>query len=366
MTSLALPPRPEKSSPVLLSLLLSFAITISTLGCGRTVMSMMGSQVERNLRADLPSELPDGLHVLVCGAGGPLPDERRSSACLAVIAGQSVFLVDVGAGASRNLAFAGLPPTRIERVFLTHFHSDHIDGLGELATLRWAGGDWEAPLPVHGPDGVAEIASGFNLAYRRDQTYRTAHHGIEVTPPKAAGLSASAFPAPPEGELPVVFAEGDLRVMAFEVEHDPVRPAVGYRIEYKGRSVSISGDTVRSANLIAASRGVDVLFHEALSRELVGVINESARKVGNANMTKITADILDYHASPVEAAQSAAEAEAGALVVYHVVPPLPAAPLERIFAQGMRDEYQGPIRISVDGTFVSLPASSTKILFSER
>ena len=344
----------------------ALALALTTLGCTGTVLSMMGSQVEENLRSDLAAELPDGLHVIVCGAGGPLPDERRSSACLAVIAGRSVFLVDVGGGASRNLARAGLPPTRIERVFLTHFHSDHIDGLGELATLRWAGGDWDAPLPIHGPEGVAEIASGFNLAYRRDQTYRTAHHGLEVTPPNAAGLSAAAFPAPTVGELPVVFAEGDLRVLAFEVDHDPVSPAVGYRIEYKGRSIAVSGDTARSANLIAASRGVDVLFHEALSRELVGVLNESARRVGNANMTKITSDILDYHASPVEAAESADEAGARALVVYHVVPPLPAAPLERIFRKGMREAYAGPIEIAVDGTFVSLPAHSAEIVIGER
>ncbi len=347
-------------------LLLAVALLASTPGCRSTVLSTMGRQVEQNLRADLPSALPDGLHVLVCGAGGPLPDDRRSSACLAVIAGDDVFLVDVGAGASRNLARSGLPPSRIERVFLTHFHSDHIDGLGELATLRWAGGDWNAPLPVHGPEGVAEIASGFNLAYRRDQTYRTAHHGLEVTPPNAAGLSASAFVAPAEGETPVVFAQGDLRVTAFAVDHHPVHPAVGYRIEYKGRSIAISGDTTRSSNLIAASRGVDVLFHEALSPVLVGVINESARKAGDTHMARITDDILDYHASPVEAAESAAEVGAGALVVYHVVPPLPASALERIFAEGMKDVFEGPIEISIDGTFVSLPAGSTDILFSER
>jgi ribonuclease Z len=115
---------------------------------------MMGNQVEKGMAFDLPKSLPDGLHVLVCGAGGPLPDKRRSSACLAVIAGDSVFLVDVGAGAARNLQLAGLPPNRIERVFLTHFHSDHIDGIGELATLRWAGSHWEAPLPLHGPRGA--------------------------------------------------------------------------------------------------------------------------------------------------------------------------------------------------------------------
>jgi ribonuclease Z len=348
------------------SSILGALLGLAALGCQSTMLSIMGGQVEERMAFDLPKSLPDGLHVLVCGAGGPLPDPRRSSACLAVIAGDTVFLVDVGAGASRNLTLAGLPPTRVEFVFLTHFHSDHIDGIGELATLRWAGGSWDAPLALHGPVGVAEIASGFNLAYRRDQTYRTAHHGLEVTPPSAAGLSASAFHAPADGEFPVVFERGDLRVTAFAVDHAPVSPAVGYRIEYKDRSISISGDTSKSANLIEASRGVDVLFHEALSPVLVGVLTESARKVGNEKIVKITQDILDYHASPVEAAESAEESGARALVVYHVVPPLPIAPLERIFAEGMDEVYDGPIAVAVDGTFVSLPAGSDEILFDER
>ena len=337
----------------------------AALGCGDQVLSFMGRRLEANMTADLPAELPDGLHVLVCGAGGPLPDTERSSACLLVIAGQRVLLFDVGAGASRNMALAGIQPALVERVFLTHFHSDHIDGLGELATLRWAGGDWQTPLVVHGPDGVAEIVSGFNLAYRRDQTYRTAHHGLEVTPPSAAGLSAAAFTEPVSGALDVVFEDGALRVAAFEVDHAPVDPAVGYRIDYKGRSIVISGDTNKSANLIAQARGVDVLFHEALSRTLVGVFRQSAENVGNATMARVAEDIVDYHASPVEAAESAAEAKAGALVVYHVVPPLPIAPLEGIFVEGMSDAYDGPIEIAVDGTFVSLPAGSDAIDLDE-
>ena len=289
--------------------IISVVLLIFGTGCTDTMLRMMGNRLEENMTFDLPASLPDGLHVLVCGAGGPLPDVKRSSACMIVIAGDTVMLFDAGAGSARNMALAGLPPSRVERVFLTHFHSDHIDGLGEVATLRWAAGDWPEPLPVHGPEGVAEIASGLNLAYRRDQTYRTEHHGVE----------------------------------------------------YKDRSIAISGDTSKSDNLIAQSRGVDVLFHEALSRTLVGVMNQSAQNVGNAILAKITADILDYHASPVEAAESARQADARALVIYHVVPPLPVAPLERIFRQGMSDAYDGPIEIAVDGTFVSLPAGSREI-----
>jgi len=331
-------------------------------GCAGVVSDAVRGRVEQNLTFDLPASLPDGLHVSVCGAGGPMPDVERSSSCLAVIAGTTVFLVDVGGSSARNLARAGLPPDRVERVLLTHFHSDHIDGLGEVATLRWAAGDWTEPLAVHGPSGVEQVVEGFNLAYAQDQTYRTRHHGEAVAPPAAAGMTAVAFPVPTKGQAVVVFERGPLRVLAFSVDHAPVDPAVGYRIEYRDRSIAISGDTARYANLSAHARGVDVLFHEALSRELVGLINEAATDVGDTTLAKITADILDYHASPVEAAESAAEAGAGALVLYHVVPPLPARPLERIYAQGVDDAFDGPVEVAVDGTFVSLPAGTDAIL----
>lgn len=342
-------------------ILVASALSLSSTGCRNTILNLMENQVVKVMTTDPLAALPDGLHVLVCGAGGPLPSENRTPACLLVIAGETVMLFDAGASTTRNLALEGFPVQLVERVFITHFHSDHIDGLGEAATIRWAGGSWETPLPVHGPHGVAEVVSGLNLAYRRDQTYRTEHHGLAVTPPNAAGLSASPFDLPPEGQPAVVFEGDDLRVLAYAVDHDPVSPAVGYRVEYKDRSISISGDTAKSASLESASQGVDVLFHEALSRVLVGVMNKVATDTGNANMAKITADILDYHASPVEAAESATTADVGALVIYHVVPPLPLAPLERIFKEGMDDAYHGPIEISVDGTFISLPAGSDEI-----
>lgn len=340
---------------------LSIAVVFSLEGCSSQLLQLMERQVTANFEADPVGDLADGLHVLVCGAGGPLPAENRTPACLLVIAGETVMLFDVGGGAARTMAMNGFPPPLVERVFLTHFHSDHIDGLGEVATLRWAGGDWKTPLAVHGPTGVAEVVDGFNGAYRLDQHYREVHHGPKVTPPGAAGLMAEPFAPPALGTAPIVFERGALRVKAFAVDHEPVSPAVGYRVEYKDRSISISGDTAYSENLVAQSSGVDVMLHEALSKRMVRVMNQAAGNAGNAIMAKITADILDYHATPVEAAQSAATAKARSLVVYHVVPPLPIAVLERVFREGMDDAYDGPIEIAVDGTFVSLPASSRAI-----
>ena len=129
------------------------------------------------MSVDPIAELPDGIHVVLCGAGSPLPDPARSGPCVAVVAAQKLFVVDVGTGASRNMQMMGLPPSQLAAVFLTHFHSDHIDGLGELSLQRWVGGTFATPLPLIGPIGVDEVAAGFNRAYRIDSTYRTAHHG---------------------------------------------------------------------------------------------------------------------------------------------------------------------------------------------
>src|SRR5690606_16961521 len=101
---------------------------------------LMERGLEARLAADRVAELGDGLHLALCGAGGPLPAPKASGPCVAVVAGQRLFIVDVGTDSPRNLGRMGYQVGDVERVFLTHFHSDHIDGLGELATLRWAGG----------------------------------------------------------------------------------------------------------------------------------------------------------------------------------------------------------------------------------
>lgn len=326
--------------------------------------------LERQVVAAMTSltadDLPDGLHVGICGAGGPLPDPERSLPCVFVIAGTELLVFDAGDGAAANLAGMRVRAGDIDGVFLTHFHSDHIGGIGELALQRWVRGNHTSALPLYGPSGVENIAAGLNLAYALDARFRTEHHGEEVAPSTGTGLVAEPFEQPAQNELVVVYTSGDLSVSAFQVDHDPVDPAVGYRLDYKGRSIVISGDTSKSASLINAARGVDVLFHEALSVELIGAIGEVARSAGNSGLAKIMADIPSYHASPVEVAEVAAEAGVDHLVFYHILPALPLPGLVSIFMAGVAEAYEGPVTLSVDGTFVSLPAGSDGIFVSKR
>lgn len=342
-------------------------VAVLSAGCTRGLtLRLMDRMLERNFAADFIGSLPDGLHVVLCGAGGPLPDPERSGPCVAVIAGGSLYLVDVGSGTARNVGTQGLGPGNVQAVLLTHFHSDHFDGLGELAFQRWTQGGWTTPLPLVGPSGVEEIAAGLDRAYAQDRNYRVAHHGPETVPPSGAGLVARAFAAPADGEAPVILEEGGLRVRAFRVAHEPVDPAVGYRFDYAGRSVVVSGDTARSDNLVHFAKGADLLVHEALSPELVGRMEAAAKAAGRPRLAKIMFDIPDYHTSPREAAAVAEAAGVRHLLFTHVVPQLPLGGLRRIFLDGTGDAFDGGITLGVDGTMVSLPSGSDAIDVSAR
>jgi ribonuclease Z len=326
---------------------------------------LMEKGLETRMGANIVNDMEDGLHLGLCGAGGPMPAPNASGPCVAVVAGDQLFVVDAGTDGPRNLARMGYQPGTIKGVFLTHFHSDHIDGLGEMSTLRWAGGDNATPLPVYGPDGVERVVDGFNAAYAQDFTYRHEHHGDLVAPLSAAGLQAMPFTKPPMGELTLVYEEKGLKVEALAVDHSPVEPAVGYRFSYKGRSLLITGDTVKLANIEEFARGIDLLVHEALAPNLVNMMHDTANKLGNRIMAKITQDILDYHASPVEAAETARDAGVGHLLYYHIVPPLVIPGQKALYLDGAEEVFPN-YTIGEDGVSFTLPANSDEIRLTRK
>jgi ribonuclease Z len=332
-------------------LLLCAAALAATTGCERQVER----QVERNLQRVDESVLasPD-LQVVLCGTGSPLPDADRASACTAVIAGGHFVLVDVGPGSWEVLDLADLPIARVEAVLLTHFHSDHIGDLGEAMTQGWIAGR-TAPLEVFGPPGTARVVAGFVEAYAADGEARVAHHGERWMPRAAAGAVARELPMPEGAGATPVFERDGLRIAMFTVDHEPVVPAVGYRFDYAGRSVVVSGDTRRSANVVAHARGADLLVHEALHPGLVGRATEAARRLGRERLAKLAGDIPGYHASPVEAAEIAREAGVAHLVLTHLVPAPSNALARRLFLAGVADAFEGEVTLGEDGMRFALP-----------
>lgn len=346
------------------ALVLAAAGGAAWLARGTLATHAMARLYAHALQRDPYEGLADGLHVGLCGSGSPMPDPNRAGPCTVVLAGQRLFVVDAGAGGTKNLALMNLPPGRVDAVFLTHFHSDHIDGLGELMLQRWAGGSWASPLPVYGPTGVDQVVHGFEAAYALDRGYRIAHHGPKVVPP--TGFGGEPRPFAPGAQDTVLIDDGTLKVTAFPVRHQPVEPAVGYRFDYKGRSVVISGDTAPSARLEAAARGVDLLVHEGLAPNLVALQHQAAVGGGRANIAAITHDILSYHSAPEAVAGIAARDNVRYLLFTHIIPQLPIRALEGPFLGRSHEIYHGPIRVGHDGDLISLPAGGTHILRTNR
>lgn len=296
------------------------------------------------LAGGVPAEY-DGLRVFVCGSGSPLPG--RAQACIAITAGDSLYLVDSGAGSPATMQLHGQPMAHLRAVLVTHLHSDHITGIPDMNLQSWVMGRNE-PLRVLGPAGVDRVVRGFNEAFAIDRGFRVAHHGAELLDPELGVMRAEAVG-------PGVVVEDDgLTITAFTVNHAPIAPAFGFRFDYRGRSVVVSGDTVVTFNLEAAARGADLLLHDVLSMRIVRTLEAAAIEAGASRMAQIFADITTYHAPAVELGALRERTGVRTLGVYHYVPPPRNYLMERIY----RHDLPADTVLTRDGTEFKLPAGS--------
>jgi ribonuclease Z len=308
----------------------------------------------------------DGLKVIFCGTSGPLPVKDRAKPCVAVQAAGKLYLVDIGPEATENLMLWRVPLDQARAVFLTHLHSDHIGGLGEFNLQSWVA-NRPVPLALVGPTGTEKVAAGFNLAYEADHGFRKAHHehGAFKFDLGVGLFKAQVVPTPrPDGTV-VVWRDGDLTVTAIRVAHEPITPAYGYRFEYKGRSVVVSGDTRKWPPLGAAAKGADVLIHEAQNADMTRALSTQLAAMGNPRMSSLMTDTLTYHTTPVEAAELARTAGVKRLVLYHLTQAGLPFYTPEAFTRGM--DAGGPLdwRLSKDGMTIDLPAGSDEIRFGQ-
>jgi ribonuclease Z len=143
-------------------------------------------------------------------------------------------------------------------------------------------------------------------------------------------------------------------VRAFRVDHGHVAPAFGYRVEYAGRSVVFSGDTVASPLVADAARGCDLLVHEAVNVRLMQSAIAALRDLGREEDARRAEGVLGYHADTIGVARVAAEAGAGRLVLSHLIPAARSPFFAWLFVSGMRDHYDGPIVVAEDGQHFAL------------
>ena len=327
-----------------------------------TVDTWLFRQVVRHAVSGGDAKLADAneLSVLLVGTGTPLPDVTRAGPSTMIAAGSHLYLVDAGVDSARNLQLWKIPLDRIDGVLITHLHSDHIGGLAEIRLQTWVAGR-KTPLKVYGPPGIERVVAGFNEAYAIDDSYRTKHHGAAMLPPEAANLVAVPITIPADTTTAPVFDALGLKVTAVRVKHEPANPAYGYRFDFAGRSVTVSGDTIYDEDLAHEAQGSDVLVHEALSPELVGIMHDEMLAAGRPRPAKIMHDIPGYHTSPVDAARIANMAHVKLLLYTHLLPILPNAIAVRAFLKGVADIRPDGVKVGHDGLIVRLPGGKADV-----
>ena len=290
--------------------------------------------------------------ITLLGTGSPSPRPNRYGPATLVEAGSKILLFDAGRGASLRIWQLGIPLRDLDAVFVTHFHHDHISGLADLWLTGWLPppfGQRQHALQVLGPTGVKDVTDGLQDAYARDIDIRVADEGL---PREGATFDVIEFSDPG-----TIYDQDDVRVTAFPVNHgELIKPAFGYRVDYAGRSVLISGDTKFDKNLIEAGRGVDVVVHEVVA---------ASDELFERYPTFLA--IKDHHTTPEEAGIVFDEIQPKLAVYTHLVR-LSAADMPELDLRDLvemtRRTYKGPLVVGHD--LLTIEVGDSVVVYDRR
>lgn len=294
----------------------------------------------------LPPVGKDEIAVTLVGTGSVVPNTTRYGNSTLIQAGGLSFLIDAGRGCAVRLTQVGMPMGKIDAFFLTHFHSDHVIGLPDLWMTGYLHPDFgqrAGMMEVNGPVGTTKLCNSMRDAFSDDIRIREADEHIDDT---ATRIKANEFAT--DG---VIFNRNGVTVTAFEVNHGPlIKPACGYRVDYAGRSVLVSGDTRFDENLIRHGAGCDVIVHE------VGVASEKLQEGDQL--------IMNHHTSPEEAGIVFARTKPRLAVFSHIVDLLddqrPATAVSEILRRAKKN-WQGRTMVGDDLTRIVISHSTVKV-----
>jgi len=267
------------------------------------------------------------IKVTLLGTGNPRPVMSRFGPSILVEAGKQKLVFDCGRGATQRLYQLKIPFSEITALFLTHLHSDHTVGIPDLWLTGWVMGR-TTPLPVWGPEGTKAMmehlqqAYAFDIHIRRDVDTKLPGAGAEVI---AQDIE--------EG---VIYNTAGVKVTAFLVDHGEIKPAFGYRVDYGGHSVTMSGDTRPSENLIKFAQGTDVLIHEVIDPQAFG----ETVTTDSADQRK---KIIEHHTTPEQAGIIFTRVKPRLAVYSHIVPPDVPDVIPHT-----RKTYAGPLEVGED------------------
>jgi ribonuclease Z len=274
--------------------------------------------------------------VTLLGTASPSPRPTRFGPSTLVEAGDQKLLFDAGRGVPIRMWQIKVPMGKLDALFITHFHSDHVSGIPDLWLTGWLGPEFGrrgAPFRVIGPTGTKALMENIEKAFSADVKIRLED---EKLPPAGIAVAAEEFDR--DG---LVYEKSGVKVTAFEVDHGAaIKPAYGYRIDYNGHSAVISGDTRYSQNVIKYGTGTDLLVHE----------------VGSARPELLAANIfvqriIAHHTTPKECGQVFAQAKPTLAVYTHIVllssEKTPEPTLDEVVAE-TRQTYDGPLVVGDD------------------
>jgi len=262
--------------------------------------------------------------VIVLGTGTPRPSINRFGPATLVSAGGEYFLFDSGRGVTIRLQQAGISPDLINKVFLTHLHSDHISGLDDLWITGWI---WQRDKPLHvsGPVGTNKFVQHLREAYTADISYRMPNTDLD------AGMAEIESKNISEG---VIYEENGVTIKTFLVDHPPVKPALGYRLEFGERVIVISGDTTYTHSVVEQARDADVLIHE------IAAANEKLLQK-NKRLQKV----MNYHTNPDQLIKVLKGSKPRFAVLTHLL--LFGVEENDVLTQ-IRSEYKGDVMMGYD------------------
>jgi ribonuclease Z len=280
--------------------------------------------------------------VIITGTGFPMPDPHRAGPGALVRRGDVTLQFDAGRSTVQRLTGAGVRTPALTAFFATHHHSDHLTGLQDLVLTRWNMDrrDQTAPLPIVVPEGpCVDFVNRMLEPWDHDVAVRCEHSGRTTEP----SFDLTAFPVPGAEDLDEVWFQDEVRVLAGQVRHEPVSPAVGYRIETPDGVVAITGDTKVCPEVARLAEGADVLVYEAM--------RFSALQGENLGRDFV----MDYHADTKLIGAQAAELGTPTLVLTHLIPSPTTDEEKQLFADEVRSGgYQGQLIVADDLDTVTL------------
>jgi len=265
--------------------------------------------------------------VTLLGTGNPRPVMSRFGPSILVEAGKEKLLFDCGRGATQRLYQLNIPFEEVTGLFLTHLHSDHTVGIPDLWLTGWVMGR-DTPLSMWGPTGTKAMMEHLQEAYAFDVRIR---RDVDTKLPGTGAMVVAK-----DIEEGVVYERSGVKVTAFLVDHGEIKPAFGYRVDYGGHSVTMSGDTRPSENLIKFAQGTDVLIHEVIDPEAFG-------ELASTDSREQRKAIIEHHTTPEQAGIVFSRVKPKLAVYSHIVPPDVPEVIPHT-----RKTYAGPLEVGED------------------